>query len=777
MPGPLEGVRILDVGTAGVGPWAATLLALLGADVVKIESPAGDRHRYQLPLQRGLSTTYTSLNLNKRTAILDLKSPEMAAVRERLLKQADVVMDNLRPGVVDRLGCGFAAAQAINPRLVSASSPAWGESGPLRDIPALDPQVQVFSGFASLNGAAGGPAEMLRYPHLDFNASLYFAATVLLGLLARERSGRGQRVTASHLGSAIAALTSRLAEYFITGELPKRLGSASSAAAPQGYFRCRDGEVLALAVETEEQWHRLCTALGRQDWLDAPAYATMCQRVDAQAALNADIAGVLASEQSRWWLIRFEDAGVPVAMLWDFDRLRYHQQVLANDMLSEIDPPHQGMMVVGTPPWQFSETPTAITIGGAAPDEHHDAIVSEGFGPHAAASTNQFPTEESENVPPLRGVRVLDATQGFAGPYAAALLAEAGAEVIKIEPPAGDYARTFAPASPAGSSAVFDALNRGKQSIMLDLDKPDDLRTYRELAATADIVLEDWGPGAADRRGVGYDAIRRPDLIYGALTAFGEHGPLRDHPASELTMQAWSVYGRNLGLLDDVPIRVGADIVGVSTGVLTAVGLLAALFHRTHTGKGQRVALSQLGAMMMMRTAQWAAITNPDSWQGDTYCNNQVALPRYGYRAADGALYFGLNNATEEQYLGLLEKLGMLNDVIGDPRFGAGGRDAVGFGQHAEALIDVWNRYFQAMPAVEVARLINEHGGMAIEFQDLAQVLAHPQVHALGIIGTDSEGRRFVRPPWIGPWGDPDLAPAPKLGENQVDRRRFMFIA
>src|SRR5262245_59804391 len=148
MPGPLQGVRVLDVGTAGVGPWAATFLGLLGADVLKIEAPSGDRHRFQQPLLNGLSTTYTCLNLNKRAAIMDLKDATLQPSVDRLIWQSDIIIDNLRPGVVDRMGVGFEAARQINPQVISASSPAWGESGPFRGIPAFDTQVQAFSGFA-----------------------------------------------------------------------------------------------------------------------------------------------------------------------------------------------------------------------------------------------------------------------------------------------------------------------------------------------------------------------------------------------------------------------------------------------------------------------------------------------------------------------------------------------------------------------------------------------------------------------------------------------------
>ena len=156
MSGPLQGVRIIDTGTAVVGPWAATLLGCLGADVLKIEAPGGDRLLHQLPLQKDLSTTYTILNLNKRAVIFDLKDPNIRPSMERLIRQADVIMDNLRPGVVDRLGLGYQSAKAINPRIISVSSPAWGQEGPMRLVPGMDFPVQMLSGFASLNGALGG---------------------------------------------------------------------------------------------------------------------------------------------------------------------------------------------------------------------------------------------------------------------------------------------------------------------------------------------------------------------------------------------------------------------------------------------------------------------------------------------------------------------------------------------------------------------------------------------------------------------------------------------
>jgi crotonobetainyl-CoA:carnitine CoA-transferase CaiB-like acyl-CoA transferase len=782
MTGPLEGVRIADVGTAGVGPWAASILGLLGAQVLKIDSPGGDRHLYQTPLQRGLSTTYTSLNLNKRYAIIDLKDPKMRPAVERIIRQADVIMDNLRPGVIDRMGVGYEQSKEINPRLISASSPAWGESGPFRGIPALDPQVQVFSGFSSLNGEIGGKPEMLRYPHLDFNASCYFASSIVLGLIAREKTRKGQRIVSSHLGSAVTTLVSKFAEYFATGKPPELLGSGSAATAPHRYFRCQDDQILAIGVETEAQWQGFCRAIQRPDLADDPRFTTNRDRVANQEALYADLEPYFASLMARWWHLRLTAEKVPHSFLMDFDRLQYHQQIVENDMLDEIDPAHQGHMYVGRVPWQFSESPAGIRIGGEAPGQSTDEIVSNGF-----PSTNEigFPTDDRPHpnplpssgegiapstngatpAAPLTGIRVLDATQGYAGPFCGMLLADAGAEVIKVEPPDGDYSRQFAPAMPDGDSALFVALNRNKRGIRLDLDNEEDRRIYRSLASTCDIVLEDWGPGVAAERGLDYEALSagRADLIYLALTAFGEKGPFRDQPGSELVLQAWSEYWKNLGWPGSVPPRVATDIAGLGTGVLSFLGVVSAIYRRYRTDKGQRVGISLLSTMMFLRTAQWAAVTDPDNFHTTTYCANGVQPPRYGYMTKDRPIYFGLNNASESDYLGILEDLGMLDDVIDDPRFGNGGRDAVGMGQHSADVWEVWEKYFGRHPYGKVVEVINKHGGSAIEMMPLDEVFEHPQTKSLNLLGVDSAGQRYVKAPWAGPWQQVEVSPPPAL--------------
>ena len=363
----------------------------------------------------------------------------------------------------------------------------------------------------------------------------------------------------------------------------------------------------------------------------------------------------------------------------------------------------------------------------------------------------------------------MEATQGYVGPFTGLLLAEAGADVIKVEPPSGDYSRHFAPETSRGDSALFVALNRNKRSVVLDLGKADDRRIYRTLAETADVVLEDWGPDVAADRDLGYEHLNaaKPDLVYCALSAYGEPGPLREWPGCELVFQAWCEYWKNLGPLDSQPLRVGADIVGLGTGAMAFLGILAALYHRARSGEGQRVAVSMLGAMMCLRTAQWAAVTNPDYWDGTAYCNNQVRGPRHGYMTKDRPIYFNLNNTTEEQYLAILQELDMLDEVIADPRFGNGGRDAVGMGKYTWEVWSIWEKYFQQHPYRDAVEILNRHGASAVEMRYLDEVLDHPQVQTLNIVAEDSQGQRYVRTPWVGPWPSVPLRPPPALDQDR----------
>jgi len=334
----------------------------------------------------------------------------------------------------------------------------------------------------------------------------------------------------------------------------------------------------------------------------------------------------------------------------------------------------------------------------------------------------------------LAGFRVIDVTQGLCGPFCAMQLGDGGAEVVKVEAPGGDYARKMGPPFAAGESAVFLSLNRNKKSLALDLGNAEGRDILKRLARTADVFLEDLGPGEAQRLGLAYEDLSRynPALVYCAISPFGEEGPLRDLPGSELVVQAMAEYTASLGRIGDAPVRVGADIAALNTGIFAAQAVLGALFHRLRTGAGQRVAVSQLGSLLHMRGIMWHSMTDPDDWFGfhlDHYTNP----PEYGYQAQNGPLYFILRRGNSEDWDRLVLELGM-EHVLDDTRFADYGRAATSIGRYAPEAKPIWDAAFANHSREGIIDLVKSIGGDAVPMNDYPSLLAHPQVEAIAAI-------------------------------------------
>ena len=281
----------------------------------------------------------------------------------------------------------------------------------------------------------------------------------------------------------------------------------------------------------------------------------------------------------------------------------------------------------------------------------------------------------------LDGFRVLDFTQGLCGPFCTMQLGDGGAEVIKVEPPAGDFARRMGPPFIGDESAVFLSLNRNKKSIVIDLESSSGRETAARLAREADVVVEDFGPGAATTLGLDYPQLRaaNPKLIYCSITPFGEEGPLRHLPGSELVVQAMAEYTTSLGRIGDPPVRVGADIASLNTGTFAAQAILGGLFHRLRSGEGQRVAVSEFGALLHMRGIMWSSLSDPDDWYG-FHLDHYIKPPDYGYQTKNGSFYFILRRGNSEDWDRLVMELGM-EEALADPRFDDYGRAATSIGR------------------------------------------------------------------------------------------------
>ena len=390
MANPLDGIRVFDLTVAAVGPWATKLLGAMGADVIKVEAPGGDQLSHAVPPRiKGNSVLYISANHNKRMIELDLKQEADRAIALRILEKSDVFVNNMRPGAVERLGLGHEVVAKVNPRIIYVLASAYGRSGPMATEAGVDPTVQAFCGWCSITGPEYGRGEMFRHlAHIDLTTATTITQAVLEALIARERTGKGQRIEIEMLTAAMALQTTRLAEYFATSAQPRPLGSASPTTAPHQAFECADKQFVAIGVERDEQWPAFCRAMKLPELIADQRFASNPMRVRNRAALVEILEKRFKSKPAAWWMIRLTNEKVPNGPMMSFDQLRYHPQVRHNEHIVEIDTPHWGRLNVDGLPWQFSRTPAGPIRAGGKPGEHTAEVLAElGISHHPVGSS------------------------------------------------------------------------------------------------------------------------------------------------------------------------------------------------------------------------------------------------------------------------------------------------------------------------------------------------------------------------------------------------------
>jgi crotonobetainyl-CoA:carnitine CoA-transferase CaiB-like acyl-CoA transferase len=379
MAGILDGIRIFDLTVAAVGPWATKLLGELGADVIKVEAPGGDALSHSVPPKiKGSSVLYISGNYNKRMIELNLKNEADRATALKIVEKSDVFVNNMRPGAVERLGLGYDVVSRVNPKIVYVVACAYGRVGPMAQEAGIDPTVQAFCGWCGITGPENGRGEMFRHlAHIDLTTATIVTQAVLQGLLARERTGKGQRIEVEMLRAAMAIQTNRLAEYFATGAQPRPLGSAASTTVPHQAFECEDSRYVAAGVVNEDQWPGFCRALKLHDLISDARFVSNPLRVENRAELIPIIAARFKTKPAAWWIVRLTKEKVPNGPFLTFDELRYHPQVIANGHIVEIDTRHWGKLNVDSLPWKFDRTPAGPIRAGGLPGEHTAEVLAE----------------------------------------------------------------------------------------------------------------------------------------------------------------------------------------------------------------------------------------------------------------------------------------------------------------------------------------------------------------------------------------------------------------
>jgi crotonobetainyl-CoA:carnitine CoA-transferase CaiB-like acyl-CoA transferase len=377
---PFAGVRILDFTRYLAGPYGTYQLALLGADVVKIESHEGDETRRSPAdrkwAERGMAPSFLSMNGNKRSITLDLRRPEAVEIVKRLVLTADVVWENFRGGVMDRLGLGYETLAAINPRLIYCGVSGFGRTGPERTTAAFDGKLQAMSGIMSMTGEPASGPTRAGFALCDTIGGVTAALAVASALYQRTHTGCGQLVDVAMLDAALAFIAGPVSEYTVAGVEQRQIGNGSVSRKPTANrFRCRDG-FLVLAVLTEKQFASLMKALGRADALADPRFKDWPARTVNEPALREIIEGALASDDPRSWETRLTAADVPCGSIWKIDEIVGHPQLAHRNVLQTIDSRYGPMRLVGAG-FQLAHGGPGLDREPPALGEHTDEILKE----------------------------------------------------------------------------------------------------------------------------------------------------------------------------------------------------------------------------------------------------------------------------------------------------------------------------------------------------------------------------------------------------------------
>lgn len=761
MPGALEGVRVIDFGHYIAGPLAAELLGQNGADVLHIDPPGG-------PRLAGLPDAY--LNRNKRRIALDLRRQDDIATARRLCEDADVVVENFRPDVMNRLGLGGADLTAANPALVYCSLPGFAATDPRSTLPAWEGVVlSATAGYRRLRehwdwkarsrNTVDDPSRPLftSVPIASNTAALLAALRIVSALLRRERTSTGALIEVPLAEAMLEVVGFHL-------EMPDFVGPREDLPkACLGSFRCSDGGYLD-QVSYPNFVRKLVEAAGEWDTWCAAGLSDLSNALfdpDLKHAVEGRFTDLIASRPSRYWEHIVAELGSAAAAVRT--PMEWLETVHARESRTvvQVDDPEFGRLTMAGVALDLSETPSTV-VPRSLPAANADQI--------RALPDRRRPTSQGQlghSGAPLEGFSVLEFSQVVAGPISGRLLADLGAEVTKIANP-----------RPGGNNGFHGSFtNRGKQTALLDVQAREDIEAIRSAVANADVLIQNYAYGAVERYGLGYDDLRdnRPDLVYVSLGAYARSGSWRHRRGHENQAVAVTGLSSRYAGEDGWPMYQPYLICDVGTGILGAFAAVVGLYHRTRTGAGQHISTSLTHVATLHQGTYLFAGADPGALDQASGLSARGWSPLQRlYRAADGWLFLG---AAPHQTAALLQALDLeagnsaserVRDLRDDPEDNLGDRIDAVIREHTRSH---WSTVLSA------------RGIAAQPVREIAEVANDPVWHERGVLrhGLNGEGKIS---PVLGfgvlPWPLPNQAikhPGALGAHTTIVRNRFSGAA
>ena len=782
--GPLASIRVIECGQGISAAWAAKLFADFGADVIKIEPPGGDVTRLRGPFFDDIAESEQSglflyLNANKRGAVLDLERSAGRDVLSALLDRADILIHNVLPIERARFGLSSQTLCERFPHLIVTSISPFGDQGPRADYWGYDLNVMQGGGFAAINPACSPypelPPTKLFSQQAEFQGGVHAATVTLAAWLHRRRGGAGQAIDVSAQECIAAMLGSSPAFWSYAGKRTSRLGIRPIQ--PWMAVECADGKLYMSCAE-EHQWRGLLKLLGDPEWGSEEIFNSLTSRAKNVDALRALMEDITRRRKVHDLFDEAQKLRVPVAPLNRMSDVYRDEHLGARNFFVPLPNDEPGGREIRSPgsPYRFSTMRWALRRRAPHLGEHHQEILQLTAQPTVRRADNADARFDPA-ARPLNGVRVLDFSWVWGGPFCTLQLAQLGADVIRVESARRSclfrnllpFADNVAGPNRAG---LFNQVNQGKRSVVLELNNPKALEVARTMVAWADVVVENFAPGVIGRMGLGYDALReiKPDLIMLSISGYGQSGPFRNYVSYGGIIGAYSGFYAHNGPPDDEPRDLGATYADPATGITGAAAILLALTNKALTGEGQYIDLSMLEAMGTMAAEGLLEVAMNGREPQRRGNHDQCMSPHNCYKAAgDAEMWVSIVAGTQAQWRALCVAIGQ-PALADDPRFATAALRKRNEDE-LDRMITLWT---QERDRWEITETLQRAGVAAFPTLSNQDLFEDPHMIERGFIievdHPDAGRRKHTSQPWtMSRTSNRALPRAPLLGEHTAE--------
>ena len=770
----LEGVRVLELGEMVSAAYASKLIGDLGAEVIKVEEPGGDPARQRGPFPNDRvdpekSGTFLALNTNKRGLSLDLVR-DATALRQ-LVAETDILIHNYPPRRMAELGLAYEPFRQLNPRLVMCSITPFGLTGPHKDYHAYELTTAHGGGWAWLSPGASERPDLPPLKAAGHQADLQAgltAAMVSMAAYARAlETGQGEHIDLSVQEYVASFLEQNFVYYSYMGQVASRLGQRLLA--PWGMFACRDGLIFMVTVE-QDQWLRLVELMGNPEWASWEIFQDPFMR-----AQNWDVLKPYLDEWMQTWTVEElfkagQERRICFAPVYSMEQLPRQRQLQERNIFVEVSHPAAGTLSHLGPPYRFQDDWWQITRPAPLLGEHSQEILNR---PARSASPAARPQSSTARLP-LEGIRVVDFSWAWAGPFCAMQLAHLGAEVIRVESQARPDLGRRVPIYPTGMepglnrSGYANQWHQGKKSTLLNLSKPQAIPIAKALIETSDVVVENYATGVMERLGLGYAELkqRNPGLIMASISGYGHTGPQKNYMGYGPAIVPLTGLSSLTGYADGGPSEVGISYGDPNGGLNAAVAITAAVIAKKRTGQGQYIDVSLWESMAVLVFEGWMDYAMNQRQPQRIGNRDPLMAPHNCFRCVGEDEWVSIACGTDGEWRALCQTIGQ-PELADDARF----QTAAARKANEDALEELLTTWTQDQDKWQVTKTLQAAGVAAFPSMTSKDLAEDPHLDARGFFARLEHPEVGVRAHTAMPWrlsNSPNgvRTPAPLIGND-----------